>query len=454
MKKTVIYVLCVMLSAGMFSACKRVASENRSETIVYKDGSTVTKSYRSTPPDGQVEQPKEEAPKKLFNFWAKRLLRKDLKKDNGNIIVTNLKVGYYECNSYQERLNLYKLVANNLITLKCDEIVTKHGSTYWVTVELTPQGQKLIVNQDVKKRYPEDLINEEEAKAFLVPALDQDMWGVPSVDSEVPQEIVSALKNFYAGLQAGRTPNQSLLDANMTCALSLLDSMAYYGASILDYNPFTRGMELTFEMVENLSVLRLPRMQDAYLVTIGENSFVYIIDHHNGVYIDDVAYVKPSSTMNPNHTVCALASNITKWDLIRAREAKRERDARAKQYAALTQRQAAPAPAPVREEEDEICKAVGGLQLVEHDEPTLYEIAKQNEHFEEVVLLAAVIKITKIYDLEVTGNKKEAYAEGVAIQKLAKVTAVGRIYEGLEEGETHEGNVSFTYTRKDGWKVD
>lgn len=453
MKKSIIYVLCVMLSAGMFSACKRVASEDRSETIVYKDGSKVTKSYRSTPPDGQVEEPKEETPKKLFKFWAKRLLRKDLQKDNGHILVTNLKVGYYECNSYQERLNLYKLVANNLITLKCDEIVTKNGSTYWVTVELTPQGQKLIVSPDKKKLYPEDFITEEEAKSFLVPALDQDMWGVPSVDAEVPQEIVSALKNFYSGLQAGHTPNQSLLDANMKCALSLLDSMAYYDASLLDYNPFTRGMELTFEMVENLSVLRLPRIQDAYLVTIGENSFVYIIDHNNGVYIDDVAYVKPTSTMNPNYTVCALAGTLTKWDLIRAREAKRERDARAKQYASLTQKIVAPAPSPVKEEED-ICQAVGGLQLVEHNEPTLYEIAKQNEHFEEVVLLAGVIKIAKLYDLEVTGNKKEAYAQGIAILKLAKVTAVGRIYENLEEGDTQEEEVSFVYTRKDGWKVD
>ena len=456
MKRHIIYGLCLMLMAGGFSACKKVASEsvNNSKTIVYEDGTKVTKTYKVEPGEAKKEEAqKEEAAKRFYACQAKRLLKKQLQKEQKEVYTAPVRIGYYECNNYEDRLNLYKLEANKLITLKCDEIVTENGSTYWVTVDLTWRG-KLLKESPDKKLFPEDRIDPEEAYAFLNPYLDQDQWGIPSVDTIVSPQIVEAMKTFYRGLWAGRDYDQSLMDAKMVCAMSLLNTLASYGVQKLPTNPFTRDAELTEEMVNNLTVLRMPRLQNAYLVTVGENSFLYVIeeaaDQH--VAIVDLAYLAPQDLRSLNQTVCSLAGTLTKYDILSAREAKRLLD----EYEARMREMMAKQPKKVvveEEDEFEMCETSGSLKKVEHSDPTLYELAKQAEHYEDVLLRAAVMRVNRIDELKVTGNKKNANATAEATYKLCRVNAVGRIYLGLVNGTKETKNVNFQYTKRDGWQV-
>lgn len=459
MKKHLLYSLSLLLFVGSFSACKKVAQEtiNNTKTTVYEDGTTVTKVYRVVPGEAPQESAdvKEESPKSFFACQAKRILRKQLQKEDQAIHTALVRVGYYECNNYEDRLNLYKLAANKLITLQCDEIVTEYGPTYWVTVDLTWRGWWLKEDPD-KKLFPEDRIDPEVAKAFLNPALDQDPWGIPTTDTLVPPIIVDAMKVFYGSLQAGHSYDQSLMDAKMVCAMSLLDSLAHYGVNKLGANPFTRGAELTKEMVHNLSVLRMPRMENAYLVTVGENSFIYVIEQSGAddVAILDLAYLAPADIKSLNQTVCSLAGKLTKEEILAAREAKRQRDAyeARMRIAMATARMQEEMAKP--EDDFEMCATSGSLKMVQHDDPTLYELAKEAEHFEDVHLRAGVTRVTRIDDLKVTGNKKEAYASAKATFKLCRVNAVGRIYLGLTNGDKATLPVNFKYTKQDGWELE
>lgn len=457
MKRSFIYVLGLLLVAGGFSACKRVESVQREESkiTVYKDGSVEQKYYKLVPPDKDAEQAQEpESPKKLYKFIAKHLLRQQLKKADQHRLTAPIRIGYYECNSYAERLKLMKLAANNIIKMQCDEIVTESGSTYWVTVDLTWKGWWLRESPK-KPVFPEDRITEEEAKAFLIPSLDQDPWGIPTTDTLVPAPIKEALKTFYAGLQAGQSYNQSLMDAKMVCAMRLLNTLASYGVDKLGSNPFTRDAELTPELVQNMTILRMPRMKNAYLVSIGENDFLYVMSEENPVVIEDLAYIAPDQLRSLNQTVCSLAGTLTKEEILAARAAKEQRDkieAELRQAMARMPQYQAPEPEP-EEDDFEMCETSGSLAYVEHTDPTLYELAKEKEHFETVKLLGGVVRVSDINDLEEHGNQKEAWATATATLKLARVNGVGRVYLGLTNGTKTDHNVSFTYTRKDGWRL-
>jgi cyanate lyase len=239
--------------------------------------------------------------------------------------------------------------------------------------------------------------------------------------------------------------------------MSLLDSLASYGVNKLNVNPFTRGVTLTKEMVEQISVLRMPRLQNAYLVMVGENNFLYVINAENEVIIEDLAYLAIEDMKSLDQTVCSLAGKLTKEEMIMAREMKRQRDA----YEEQVRKAMAQMPQDKQQSESEknkedfeMCATAGGLMPVEHDDPTLYELAKKAEHFEEVELLGAVIRISDIDELTTMGNKKEAYASAVATYKVARVNAVGRIYLGLTDGNTEEKTVGFIYTKKNGWELE
>ena len=457
MKRNFIYMLSLLLIAGGFSACKRVESVQKesSKVTVYKDGTIEQKYYKLIPPEQDREQVEEaESPKYLCSLTARYLLRKQLKKENMARLTAPVRIGYYECNNYSERLKLMKLAANNIIKLQCDEIVTEFGPTYWVTVDLTWKGWWLRESPK-KPVFPEDRITEEEAKAFLIPELDQDPWGVPTTDTLVPVQIKEAMKTFYAGLQAGQSYNQSLMDAKMVCAMRLLNTLASYGVDKLGNNPFTRDVELTPEMVQNMTVLRMPRMQNAYLVSIGGNDFLYVVSAENPVVIEDLAYLAPDKLRSLKQTVCSLAGTLTKEEILAAREAKRQRDKIEEQLRqAMARMPQRPAPQPEEDEDDfEMCETSGSLAYVEHSDPTLYELAKEKEHFETVKLLGGVVRVSAIDDIDVHGNQKEAWATATATYKLCRVNGVGRVYLGLTNGEKEENHVTFNYTRKNGWRL-
>ena len=154
-----------------------------------------------------------------------------------------------------------------------------------------------------------------------------------------------------------------------------------------------------------------------------------------------------------NQTVCSLAGKLTKEDILAAREAKRisdEYEARMRELMARVRQQQ-----PVREPEDdfEMCETSGSLKMVEHDDPTLYELAKKAEHYDIVHLRAGVTRVTRIDELKVNGNKKEATASAKATYKLCRVNAVGRIYLGMTNGTKQTKDVNFKYTVQDGWQL-
>ena len=467
MKRHILYLLCLLVVFAGFSSCKKVESKSvdNTKTIVYKDGTTVTKTYKVVPPKDKKQPEKKapkakkakkakvEKPKHLFTCKAKQLLRKQLRDAKEDLYLVPVRIGYYECNDYEERLNLLKLAANKIITLQCDEIVTPAGSTYWVTVDLTLLGRWYKESPD-KKLFPEDRITEEEAKLALLPKLDQDQWGIPSTDDQVPPQIVEAMRAFYAGLQAGNTYDQSLMDAKMQCALTLLNTLASYGVDKLEMNPFTRGAELTEEMVQNLTVLRMPRMENAYLVTVGETSFLYVIEaDETNVTIVDLAYIAPNDLKSLNQTVCSLAGKITKEEILAAREAKRQRDEMEARMREAMARMPQPQQPAQPEDDIEMCETSGSLKMVEHQDPTLYELAKKAEHFEKVLLRAGKVKVVAVKDMKAEGNKKLTNVWAKVTCKLTGVNAMGRIYLGLKNGETDTQPVYFQYTEDDGWKV-
>lgn len=463
MNKHILYALCLTILAAGFSACKRVETKevDNKETIVYKDGTKVVKTLQVVPgePKPKKEEPKapevkEEKAKRLFEFQAKHLLRQQLQKADKERYVATVRLGYYECNDYAYRLMLLKLAANKLINLKVDEIKTANGPTYWVNASLTLRGWWLKEGPS-KAQFPEDLITDEQARLALLPEVDQDEWGVPTTDAQVPQQIKDAMKAFYSSLQAGNSYDQSLLDAKMQCAISLLDTLASYGVNKLDKNPFTRDAALSEAMVENLTVLRMPRMQDAYLVTVGENSFLYVIEQSaEAVTILDIVYIAPNDLRSLDQTVCSLAGRLTKEEILRARAAKRQRDeyeARMREAMANAQQ---PEEVPAEPVEDfEMCATSGSLKMVEHTDPTLYELAKQKERYEDVRLLGGVMKIDYIDELKSEGNKKIANASAKVTYLLTRVNAVGRVCLGLTDGTKEVKDVDFHYTKADGWQV-
>ena len=362
MKRNLIYVLSLMLIAGGFCACKRTVSvsEENSKTTVYKDGTVVTKSY-SVKPGGNAQEISN--PQELSERTAKRLLREKLQKTNSERLVAPVRIGYYECNDFGERMTLLKLAANKIINLKCDEIVTEQGSTYWVTVDLTWRG-RWLKESPAKPEFPEDRITEEEAVARLFPVVDQDPWGVPTTDNNVPAEITEAIKAFYRGLQAGRNYNQSMMDADIICAMSLIDKLASYGVNKLDADPFTRGTQLTPELVDHIRVLRMPRLENAYLVSVGEHDFLYVIskDANARVMIEDLAYLAPSELQSIDQTVCSLGGTITKEEIDDAREAKRMSDEWEAKLKELEDKYKQVEAAITEGEDAVICKTSGALR--------------------------------------------------------------------------------------------
>ena len=112
----------------------------------------------------------------LSDSTAKSLVKKELQRLNRLEGSFAVQTGYYECNDDHQRYLYRQLAANELITYKCDKVkkmervqktrkVTRRGfwgyaytdterywvneevTTYFVTIELTDKGKKLIVEE-------------------------------------------------------------------------------------------------------------------------------------------------------------------------------------------------------------------------------------------------------------------------------------------------------------------
>ena len=110
---------------------------------------------------------------------AKSIVKKEMVRKHLDQVTTSIKVGYYECNDAAARYELRQLAANELLTYKCDIVmkpervqksrrvqryvwgysyydteyyyVNDTVPTYFVTVDLTDKGKKLVVEeQEIK----------------------------------------------------------------------------------------------------------------------------------------------------------------------------------------------------------------------------------------------------------------------------------------------------------------
>lgn len=460
------YTIGMLLIAFCMSglpSCKKVMYETCSQesTTYYKDGSSITKIVMKTAPEDiatteKCENEKEAKMPKLSKMMAKHLLTHQLKEMDGRILTQDIKLGYYECNDYQERLRLYKLQTNKLITMTCDEIVTPQGSTYWVNVELTFRG-KMLVETPRKPKYPEDAIDMAAAQMFLNPTLDQDAWGVPTISYDVDSTIVSAMQSFYMGLLNGKTVSESMLSSNMRCALLLLDSLKSFDVDVLKGKClFCDSASLTEEAVAALSIVRVPRLENAYLVNLGECTILYgITCDEEGVVIEDVLVAEPQLDKVINPTICSIMGKYTEQDMISIRARKREADRRAAQWAKAMQKSKSAAKKEKKNVEHfEMCSIVNpGFTRVEHTDSTLYALAKARENSDIVQLRAAKVVVTNIKNLKVSKDDDDIIATGEATLGLRRVSAVGRIYKDLYPDFTTKKEFEFVRNEEEAWEL-
>ncbi len=101
-----------------------------------------------------------------------------------------LRIGYYEQNDAETRMNLRKLAAVGLITYKAENII-ENKKSYWgssrkiehifVNVELTEEGEKFVATDEELEKIKEDIAEK---------ALDEDLVN-PNEATEYPEDSIS-----------------------------------------------------------------------------------------------------------------------------------------------------------------------------------------------------------------------------------------------------------------------
>lgn len=458
MKRITIFLILAVSLAGILSSCQRkYVTEEKTRTIHYKDGSTMTKSYSQTAPDLSQTDTKKAPKPKLKACKAKRLVKAQLKENDQIVLTEPIAIGYYECNCAKERSKLYMLAANNIIKFSCDEIMHNGVPSYWVNVELTWKGRLLRVDSD-KKQYPEDKIDWMAVENVLTPHLDQDDWGVPTYDSHVDSVVVKGMHAFYEALAAGQSIENSLLSADMLCAVKLLNVLREYDVEKIVPNPFYRTLSLTREMVADMQIMRLPRLADGYMVSLGGEDFLYamqVVD--NKLEIMDVVCATPNADEVLDPTVCSIAGAITEQEILQARESKLKNDEMREK---MLQKQEEKKEQAINKEEEEqehfeMC-TIGntGIARIEHSDPTMYELAKQVEHKQVVKLRTGKWRLKKVRDIKVEECGDTYKATCVLVKCMSRVSAVGRIYQNLEQGKIEKMSITFTYDEDEGWQLE
>ena len=418
---------------------------------------TVTEEYVYV--DGQ-DTPADEVSKPC-KWTAKRMVKNALKEEGitGVDVVVPVKVGYYECGSMAERENLYKLQVNGLLNVTYSELKNKYEKpTYWVDVQLTGKGKSLIVKEEVPV-FPEDTINPEYMLLLVNPETGLNQYGEYTFDPNVAEDVTALIKNFYkAYIQGANAAINQYGTPDLIRAAERIEIANGLGIRRLSKDPFVRDNSINDEAIDAMTITKWTTYVDLYVVTINGVEYCVVIKVDNGQKkIDDVALNAPVFLVR-NKTMRCTAAGISARELhnaLRAQEAKAARlmkaiPAKAKATPAA---KAPKVPETVMLEFEEYNPNLApGIVAVEHNEPTLYELAKAAENYEIFNLKAGTYAFKEMGKLKQDKQTKVPTYKAVVTIENTKVNALGRIFFKMTEGETKKLTAVFVYV-DDEWEV-
>lgn len=441
----------ILMSAIIMLApsCKKQPDRPWSKHVVVEE---FVFTEQPTPKAPKKEEPKKEKEPKLCRLYAKRMVKELLeeKKKINTPIVEAIKVGYYECNNVTARENLYKLQANGLVDVTYSEIKNKHNRpTYWVEVALTKKGEKLIVEKD--PFYPEDSIDINYMNGHVSPESGKNKYGEYTFDPNVDSVIIDLIQNFYKAYVVNpRSAIKKYATVDLIQAYDRIATAKDLGLNYMSVDPFVRNAAIDKNALE-VVVHQWTSYVDLYRVTLGGQEFCIVVKNINGTKkIDDVALHNPKN-LAQKRTMRCTALNISAQKLHNALKKKEARPA------TKTQKTVSPKPELLFDEYEPTLQP--GIVQVEHTEPLPYQIAKQCEHSKVYNLFAGSKKIAKMGKIRNVKSEDSKQKE-TPIKKKAlvtienvKVSPVGRIYKGLENGETRKYEVHFIYEEEE-WRCE
>ena len=383
----------------------------------------------------------------------------------------DVRIGYYECNSKSEREKLYKLSVNDIIDFSCEEIMkTANDRTYWVRVELTKKGEKLLF-KDNKKLYPEDKLTEEQLNQAVNRQTMINEYGELIFDTIVDESVRKMVVDFYKAYKDDKTyAIESYGTSDIIAASARINQYESYGGKVLSADPFTRGAEWN---IDSCQVAKYNVYEDSYIVILGSEAFLFVIKDADGVkMLDDVLLSDPlKSRINVSNTFRSAAKNITKYQLAAAKQQKEMRERMSSLYGARSNSSNASARSTYsarssyaranvsRSQEPETDDSFTqetkpGLVIIQREGETEYQKAKAQEKSETVRLYAYSVKVDCVDRISVQrGSNDEPVAEARLIMKVKDVNAVGRILSGKVEGEKITARIDFV-RYSDKWEVD
>lgn len=416
---------------------------------------TVIEEYEYLPEDKsqlpEVEEKQEPVKTPTLGKWkAKRMIKAALAEEGiiNQPVVVPVQVGYYECNNLQEREDLYKLQVNGLLNVNYSEIKNKfERPTYWVDVQLTGKGKSLIV-KDNTPIFPEDTINPDYMKTLVNPETGLNQYGEYTMDPNVAEDVIALIKGFY---KAYNQDKNIAIEQFGTEDLQKADQRIKIAEGLdiqrLNKDPFVREGKPEAEEIEALSICKWNNYVDLYVVRIKDAEYCVVVKEANGQQkIDDIALNSPAR-LAVKKTFRCTAAGISAKELHNALKAK-ERKAKqsvTRNKKAVVKATKAPAEPEMLEFEEYNPQLEPGILLAEHEEPTLYQIAKAAEHKEAFNLMAGTYKFKEMGKLRlVKGSAIPMYTTVVTVE-CVKVNALGRIFFGMREGTTDLVTAQFTY---------
>ena len=457
MRKSFYFVLSAAVLLLTIPSCQK--SQKWSKHTVTEEFVYVTPEKPDHPCDKCKDEKKAEKVPTICRWTAKRLVKAAMTEREviNNPALVPVQIGYYECDNEISRQNLYKLQVNKLLNVTYSEIKNKFElPTYWVDVQLTGKGKSLIVKDDTPV-FPEDTICPKHMKALINPESGLNQYGEFTMDPNVPEDVVSLIKNFYAAYIQDKpgainqfgTPDLQKAEQRINIANDL-------NIRRLVVDPFVREGVPAAEALEGLTIHKWTSYVDLFIVRIQDAEYCIVVKEDNGQKkIDDIALNSPER-LGVKRTLRCTAADITAKEL---HKALKEKEAKAKQAAAKNKKEVA--PKEVKQSEPEKLEfeeynpqLAPGIEIAEHAAPTLYEIAKAAEHVETVNLFAGVAKFKEMGKLKLVKDAQVPTYTAVVTIETVKVNALGRIFRGLTEGEQRKVVATFTYDKdEEVWNV-
>ena len=427
---------------------------------------TVTEEYVYA--DQEEDEITQENAPKLWGWKAKSLVKKALKEKeiiNTPTILT-MPIGYFECNDQDIREALYKTQVNGLINVTYSEIQNKYNkSTYWVDVALTPEGQALIVENDMSDVFPEDTITRTHMLSIISPNTGKNQYGEYTFDQNVDSTIIKLIENFYNAYVTdkedaiNRFGTQDLINAQ-----SRVLSAKELGINRILQDPFLRR-PADASHVDSIAIVKWTEYIDLYIAEVNEQEYCIVVKEENGTKkIDDIALNAPNYLKN-NKTLRCVALGISAKELHNAQLRKNKADEAKAKAAAKKKTTKKTTKKEIEEEEEfeeeEIEESLlwdeyepnlaPGIVEVERTEPTLYDLAKEVENEEEVNLLAGDFKFKKLSKIH--NAKKGQYdiptKTAIVVVERTKVSPLGRIFFNMKEKEKVSYDVIFYYENEE-----